>query len=65
MSTMKRTVKEITEIPIDIEYKPRNFLKEQEDIYKAKIDVLEGGIIGIVISLVAVTVVMAVSVLIL
>ncbi len=55
---MKRTVKKITETTIETEYEPRNFLKEQEDNYKARIDVAEGGMIGIGVSLVAVIVVL-------
>ena len=53
MKTMKNN-----KIVIDTEYEYRNFIQEQKDNYKARIDVLEGGILGIIIGTVTMLVAM-------
>ena len=45
-------------IVIDTECEYRNFIQEQKDNYKARIDVLEGGILGIIIGTVTMLVAM-------
>ena len=57
MVRMMKTMKN-NKIVIDTECEYRNFIQEQKDNYKARIDVLEGGILGIIIGTVTMLVAM-------
>ena len=58
MKTMTMKTVKNNKIVIDTECKYRNFIQEQKDNYKARIDVLEGGILGIIIGTVTMLVAM-------
>ena len=46
-------------IVIDTECEYRNFIQEQKDNYKARLEVIEGGLIGIVLGVIAMAVAMS------
>lgn len=54
-----KTMRKPNETVINTEYKPRNFIQEQKDNYKARLEVIEGGLIGIVLGVIAMAVAMS------